>query len=220
MSGQERKSTLAGVVYVMGLLLAGMAVSPAQAQGSRFYFAGYMGLNTLGSVDFTESTTPASGDLHADKAASFAGALGMRLSPQLRLEAEFSSRTNDFTRMDLDGSGSFAADGDLRSRFAFMNLYYDFNVPWKLRPYVGGGVGYGWHSGRIIDLTGAAVSTSFEDSGLAWNAGGGVKYRASDTVSLTAGYRYVDSLGLKAGSYDLGSGGHEFRLGLTWDLPY
>ena len=192
----------------------------AHAQTSRIYFAGYLGLHKTNDLEFSESATPGTGDLETDNATTFAGALGMRLNRQVRLEAELGYRNTEFKAMDVAGTGSFGAGGELESTLALVNLYYDFDVPWQVQPYVGGGIGYGWHSGEINSGAGSGLTNaSGSDSNVLWNAAAGIKYRPRRDFAFTAGYRYLDSLDLNIGNYEMDYGGHEFRLGVEWDLP-
>jgi OOP family OmpA-OmpF porin len=206
-------------------LLAGIiaatlcSASVAHAQTSRLYFAGYLGLSTFSDMEFSESSTSSNGDLQADNATSFAGALGIRLNRNIRLEGELSYRNSDFSTINIDGSGSFTAGGELKSSLAFLNVYYDFDVPWKVQPFIGAGLGYGWHSGEIVDSSGTSANTSADASGLAWNVGGGLRYRTQDNFAFTGSYRFVDSVDLDLGGYDIDYGAHEFRVGMEWDLP-
>jgi len=194
--------------------------SSAQAQTSRFYLAGYFGLNVFNDQEFTESSTGRNGDFEIDNAASFAGALGMRLSQQLRVEGELSYRNAEFSTADIAGGGTFSSGGELKSTLLFANMYYDFDVPWSIQPYLGGGLGYGWHSGEINDGSGLLANASSDHAGIIWNAAAGIKYRPSTDMAFTAGYRYVDAISdLEIGSYDVDFDTHEFRLGLEWDLP-
>jgi OOP family OmpA-OmpF porin len=210
----KRNTLLAGI---FALALGGASV--ANAQTSRIYFAGYLGLSTFSDMDFSESVTPADGNLAADNTTSFAGALGIRLNRNLRLEGELSYRNADFSTLNIDGGGSFSAGGQLKSSLAFLNLYYDFDVPWKVQPFIGAGLGYGWHSGDIRDSSGTLSNASADASGLAWNLGGGLRYRTQDNVAFTGSYRFVDSVDLDLGGYDIDYSAHEFRVGVEWDLP-
>jgi len=200
----------------LGLSLLPMT---AQAQTSRLYFAGYMGLKSLDTLNFTESSVPAAGDFKMSNSTSFAGAMGIRLSRTWRVEGEYSYNRADFSGVDIAGSGSFDTGGEMNSKIIFANLYYDFDVPWKIQPYVGGGIGYGFHSGEINDGSALLTNASGDDAAMMWNFGGGVKYRPRDDMAFTAGYRYVDSFDLDFGNYTMDNHGHEFRLGIEWDLP-
>lgn len=206
------------ICAVSALTLSALAL-PARAQTSRIYLAGYLGLNTFYDQEFTQSTKNRSGALKLDNAMSFAGALGFRLSPQWRLEGELSYRNADLSSADITGSGAFPMGGKFKSTILFANAYYDFDVPWSIQPYIGGGLGYGWHSGEIADGSGLLANAAGDDGSIMWNVAAGIKYRISPTFAFTGGYRYVDSFDLNVGSYEVDYDTHEFRLGMEWDLP-
>ncbi|MBX2833929.1 MAG: outer membrane beta-barrel protein [Micavibrio sp.] len=206
------------IAALAGTLVIG-AASFANAQTSRLYFAGYLGLNTYGEQDFAESTTNTSGAFQVDNTTSFGGALGLRLNRNLRAEAELSYRNAEIQSMNINGFGNFDAGGEFNSTFAFLNLYYDVDVPWKIKPFVGGGVGYGWHDGEISDVSGIATSDSGSAANFAYNIGGGLKYRPRPDMAFTGSYRYVDSFDLDFGTYEQDYNSHEFRIGVEWDLP-
>ncbi|MCC6598781.1 MAG: porin family protein [Alphaproteobacteria bacterium] len=206
-------------IAFLGAFGFGLSAPQAFAQTSRLYFAGYLGLNKLNDVGFTESTTASNGDLKFDNGSSFAGALGIRLTRGLRLEGEYSYSKSDLSSIDIGGLGNFDIGGEFSRKIAFANLYYDFDVPWKVQPFVGAGIGYGWHSGEVNDTSGMLSNASGDDAGLMWNFGGGIKYRPREDMAFTAGYRFVDSVGLDFGNYKTDYNAHEFRIGLEWDLP-
>ena len=102
------------------------AASFAHAQTSRIYLAGYLGLNTFNDQEFTESSTASSGEMELDNSTSFAGAIGLRLSRNMRLEGELSYRNAEFKTIDLAGTGTFNNGGELKSTFAFLNSLLRF----------------------------------------------------------------------------------------------
>ena len=205
------------------VILAAFLVTPLCAQGAkRIYFAGYMGFNTFPAMEFTETSTPADGELFMQDGISFAGAIGFKLTPSLRIEGELSRLNADLDHADITNFGSFDVGGGVDSTIAMLNLYYDFDVSWKkLRPFVGAGVGYAWYDGNIDAVSGITVNTSAETSGYVWQVGGGVRYPLTKTLSAIAGYRYLDGADLEFGPYEkIDIGTHEIRLGLSWDLPF
>jgi opacity protein-like surface antigen len=192
----------------------------AQAQSSRIYFAGYMGLNTYGDLGFSESSANVSGDFEMDNATSFAGALGVRLTRQLRAEAEISYRKAEIASVDIAGAGSFRAGGDVSSLFYLLNLYYDFDLEWQnLQPFIGVGVGFASHEGQIQDIAGFGPAATDDSMSLAWALGGGLKYRMNDDVALTGNYRFLGVPDFQVDSYDVDYSSHEIRFGLEYDLP-
>ena len=202
-------------------LLLMLAVVPmAHAQTSRLYLAGYMGLNLMPDLDFSEKTVPASGTLKFDNPLSFAGALGLRIDNQWRVETELSYRKADITGMDISSAGLFDANGELGTTLLMANVYYDFDLNWKkLTPYVTAGLGLAWHNGTIDDVSGLAVDASDDDLGLAWQLGTGLKYQVRDNMSFTGGYRYLGGTTIQMQGYEQDYTSHEFRVGLEYDLP-
>lgn len=195
---------------------------PAYASAAkRIYFAGYMGLNMMGTRDFSETVNNVNGELFIDDGESFAGAIGFKLTPQLRIEGEFMKMNADLGGVSITNLGEFDIGGNVDSTFAMINLYYDFDFDWKkLRPFIGAGVGYGWHEGDITDVSGFAVDASGKSSGYVWQVGGGARYPLSKSLSLIGAYRYMDGQDLKFDDYEIDFGSHEIRLGLSWDLPF
>jgi opacity protein-like surface antigen len=210
------------ISFLLSLLCVfGFASLEAKAQTSRIYFAGYMGLTSFGSVDFTDHTTPVTGSFEPENAVNFAGALGLRFSENLRLEAELSHRGTDFDTADISGTGATVVDGDLQSTVLLLNTYYDFDIrDWRTQPYLTAGIGVGRHNGQLTDP--GAFTTNVNDTayGFMWNVGAGVKYRVRDNFAWTAGYRYLDGTSIALGNTEIDASNHEIRLGLEWDLGY
>jgi opacity protein-like surface antigen len=204
------------LLTTIGLLVA----TGAQAQSSRLYFAGYMGLNIGTKGDFDESTTGRSGNFEFDNGMSFAGAAGLRLTQQWRIEGEISYRKTDFDRVNFDGAGNFKEGGEMSTWLYMVNAYYDFDLKWKnVQPFVSAGIGLASHSGDINDGSALAPDASGSSIGFAYQVGGGLKYRVSDDMAFTGGYRYLGTTGGEFDSYDFDFGSHEFRVGLEYDLP-
>lgn len=193
-------------------------ISSAQAQSSRMYAAGYMGLNTMSSQEFSHPTR--NGTIDFKNGGSFAGALGLRLSPNVRVEAEISYTRNDLSSMTLDNGTAGAVGKHLKTWLYMAHGYYDFNMNWRnITPFVSGGLGLAMHDAGIAGAPGGlgpASDTSYE---LAYSLGAGLKYQLKPGMALTGGYRYVGSTSLGIGDYDIDYNAHEFRAGLQYDLP-
>lgn len=210
---------LNAVFVLMIFLLPLFKGQDAHAQTSRLYFAGYLGLNTHGDQQISESTSGLRGDVELDNALSFAGALGVRLDPQWRVEAEISYRKADFGNIDTN-LGTFRNGGDISSYFYLLNMYYDFDVDWrKLQPFVTAGLGFASHEVQLIDGTGFASDATSDQLSLAWSLGGGLKYRISDNMAFTGNYRYLGTPDIEVDSYDVEYTSHELRFGVEYDIP-
>lgn len=202
------------------ILFAGAGV--AQAQSSRLYFAGYLGLSTSTESEFSETTTARSGDMEFDNGVSLAAAMGLRLTPQWRIETEISKRGADFDRVDFAGvgGGSFKLGGELDTWLYLLNVYYDFDWEWKkFQPFLTAGIGLASQEATINDPNGLLPTASDDSLGFAWSLGGGLKYRVDQDVAITTNYRYIGANDMEVDSYDVEYSNHEFRLGLEYDLP-
>ena len=191
----------------------------ARAQSSRLYFSGYMGLSLSKDMAFNDSTSSTSGELGNKNGTALAGALGLRLTRFSRLEAELSYSQQDFSSLSISGGSAYNIGGQLESWRTMLNYYYDFKVPWKVQPFVGAGVGMVWYDGRIDSVAGVSSDATGNDFALAWQVGGGVKYRVNDSTAFTGSYRYLDSSNVNIRGYQIDYGAHEFRLGLEYDIP-
>ena len=198
-----------------------MAAGQAWAQTSRLYFAGYMGLSTFGDLDFSEKSTPASGAIKPSNAFSFAGAMGLRVDKQWRVEGEVSYRKAEMSTIDFSTTGSFDANGDFGTTLLMANVYYDIDLGWnKLQPFVTGGLGLAFHDVTIDDTSPRNIDASDSDFGVAWQAGTGLKYRIADDMAVSGGYRYLGGTPINAQGYEIDFSAHEFRVGLEYDLPF
>lgn len=189
----------------------------AQAQSSRMYLAGYMGLNTMSAQEFSHPTS--NGTIDFKNGTSFAGALGLRVTPNIRLEGEISYTRNDLTSITLDTGAGGAIGKNLKTWLYMAHAYYDFNVNWRnLTPYVSAGLGMAMHDVGIAGAPGLldASDTSYE---LAYSLGTGLKYQMKPGLALTGGYRYVGSTNMGIGDYNIDYNAHEFRAGLQYDIP-
>ena len=94
--------------YILGLsalcLFSTSHSQQSHAQTSRLYLAGYMGLNMPFDQSFTDSDSNTSGEMQFKNTTSFAGALGLRLSNQFRVEAELGYKNNDVDTIDFNGA--------------------------------------------------------------------------------------------------------------------
>jgi opacity protein-like surface antigen len=190
---------------------------PALAQTSRLYMAGYLGLNMAHDRDFDDSANiPNGGSLTFNNTPSFAGALGLRLSDNIRVEGEVSYSNPGISHADFNnGTTSTAVGGQVKTWLALLNLYYDFGKWHEVQPFVSAGIGLANHRASIDGLTDASGTST----GFAWQAGAGLKYRVSPGMAFTGNYRYVGASDAKIGSAKIKYGAQELRFGLEYDLP-
>jgi hypothetical protein len=102
----------------------------AQA-AKRIYFAGYMGLKSYPPQDYKDNDLGLEGEIGVDDSISFAGAIGFKLTPQVRVEAELSYSSADISSANITNFGAFEVGGSLDSTIAMVNVYYDFDFNWR-----------------------------------------------------------------------------------------
>ncbi|NCC21286.1 MAG: porin family protein [Alphaproteobacteria bacterium] len=196
-----------------------LPLSDAQAKMSRLYMAGYMGLNVYPVLDISDGRASASGELEVKNSLAFAGALGLRLTKKVSVEAEVGYASADMDSLEIAAGGENKIGGQLRTTTVLLTGIYNFDEYWeRLNPFVTGGIGFAFHDGKIEDPSGAATNVSDSDIGLAWTMGGGMRYRVRDGFAFTGAYRYVGSTDIGLESTDVEYGAHEFRVGVQYDL--
>lgn len=128
------------------------------------------------------------------------GAFGYGFGSGIRAELALHYARNDFDRISFRNDAGMTVSEASSNRFeglgAFANLWWDFLDRPKVRPYLGGGIGF-----NNVRLTGDGPSRS--DSGAAYQLGAGVAFPLSDYWQLSADYRYLVQTGLSFG--DAGS---------------
>lgn len=114
----------------------------------------------------------------------------------LRLEVEASYRDNqingDFTTTNNGATGYVGSIDADQSNFAVMaNLWWDIDLG-MITPYIGGGAGWAQvqADGFLSNTNGDTTSFDTDDSGFAWQLGGGVNFDVSPNIEIGVGYRY------------------------------
>ena len=125
----------------------------------------------------------------------------------LKLELEFARRDNDFKRVLLqNGQPSQRVGGREFADLAFANVWYDFFPSWRVHPYIGGGAGVVRVAVRdpAVDNVGlfqdgSALRSDF-DAVFAFQAGGGLRFDLTRSLTASIDYRYLRS---NVGQFDL-----------------
>ncbi len=214
---KKMKKACAAFVVIVGLLFL---ANPAQAQSSRLYFAGYLGLNAFRDSGFNEKSVPTSGDIKFQNTQSFGGALGLRLTPKWRVEGELSYRKADMDNIDFSNAGTFPLGGSMETWLWMVNFYYDIDMKWKnVEPFISFGGGLAFNDTEIDDSSGLAPDALGNSKDFAWQLGSGLRYRVKPNMAFTGSYRILGTSDIEVGTYDFGYSTHEFRLGLEYDIP-
>lgn len=202
------------------LLLASSALAlfagAGTAQADGLYISVFGGANwtedssaSLFATDGPTDSTANSWSSDADTGFIVGGAVGTHLDKWvtgLKVELEASYRRSDvggvwnvtdFDTGVIDPGNVVTGSIDANlSTFAVMaNAWYEHDMGWKVRPYIGGGIGWARtnSNGALLTTTGSTEDTWDRDNdGFAWQLGIGFNYEAAPGVDVGLGYRYFN----------------------------
>ncbi|MEG6502274.1 MULTISPECIES: outer membrane protein [unclassified Desulfovibrio] len=207
-------------IFLAVALTVALAV-PAFAQNSGFY----LGLKFIDSIQSTGNVSTSKGanlfdtGEYSQNTVGGGAFVGYDFYPAndipLRTEIEYAIRTNSET----DWDGKHGLDATLKGRWnlqtLFLNLYWDFHNDTAFTPYIGGGLGMGFIESRYkVEGLGYSGSSTDYNTVFAWNAGAGVSYAFTDTISADLAYRFV---GLSYYEHEKSFGGQKAKVGMA---PY
>lgn len=132
-----------------------------------------------------------------------APAVGYQFCNGLRVEGEFGYRYNDLKRLKFYGT-SFCLHGHLETFSGLANVYYDIPLCWCLKPYIGGGIGYGYSKIRMRQGNFACTR---HNCGFAWQVMAGIAYPVCDNVDFAMEYRFFRNERISCfQNHDIGGG--------------
>ena len=210
------KKTTYGILVLLALLIS------APAQADTLYFAAQAGFSTLPTSDNENPNDPTTSfELNTQNGVNGALAVGAKFG-MLRAEVEAVYRYNPNDKF-VDGGGAEGADGSLSMMNVFLNGYIEFDVLGVITPYAGLGLGYGTVSLNLKELDGTLVVDD-DDTVYSYQLMAGAAVNVTENFSLTAEYRYFDTindaqLNLSGGldfveNSDISS--HEIRFGIRY----
>ncbi|WP_417319807.1 OmpA family protein [Emcibacter sp.] len=209
-------------ILAVSVCSAALLSVTAQAEDGNWYAGAEAGYSLLG----TEKSTGASSGLNLRNKFSDGAALGLIGGYDygtLRFEGELGYHSHGLDSLAVTNAGgmglaSGSADGSSRLVTLMANVVidvFDRNDGMGIEPFIGAGLGLGRVDWTSIDYV-AEKKTTF-----AYQAFAGVRVPVSDSLDVSAKYRYLmtDDVGLRAAddsnfkaSYDV----HDFLLGLTY----
>jgi opacity protein-like surface antigen len=207
-----------------GLFVIAVLMVSAPAQADTLYFAAQAGFSTLPTSDNENPNDPTTSfELNTQNGVNGALAVGAKFG-MLRAEVEAVYRYNPNDKT-VDLGGAEGADGSLSMMNVFLNGYIEFDVLGVITPYAGLGLGYGTVSLNLKELDGTLVVDD-DDTVYSYQLMAGAAVNVTENFSLTAEYRYFDTindaqLNLSGGldfveNSDISS--HEIRFGIRYWL--
>jgi opacity protein-like surface antigen len=178
------KKTIYGICGFLMLFWS----TPAQAD--TLYFAVQAGVSTQPSSS-NEGTPASNFELNTSQGYNAALAVGAKFG-NLRTEIEGVYRQNDNDKFNQGGTVA-GADGDLSTFNVFLNGYYEIDFFGVVTPYAGVGVGYGTVSLDLRNVNGTLVVDD-DDTVYSYQLMAGAAINVTESLSLTAEYRYFDTI--------------------------
>ncbi len=178
--------------YVYGLFCFLVFLSSVPAQAETLYFALQAGFSTQPTSDNEDPNNPANDfELNTQAGYNAAFAVGAKFG-SLRAEVEAVYRNNPNDKF-IGAGGPEGADGDLSMLTVFLNGYYEIDLFGVVTPYAGVGVGYGTISLDLKQLDGTLVVDD-NDTVYSYQLMAGAAFNLTENFSLTAEYRYFDTI--------------------------
>jgi len=188
---------------------------PAAVSGQGPYISAGLGMAFLSDADVTDSTAPGV-QLSFESDAGFSGllALGYRYTDNFRMETELFYQTNDYDKTVYNGA-DVNLSGDTSCLAGLINAYYDFANASGFTPFVTAGAGIAKVKTSEFNITGSGVSsTSDDDTVFAYQAGAGLSYAISPSLSIDCTYRYFATLDPEFDTAESEYASHNIYIGL------
>lgn len=167
------------------------------------------------------------GDLDLESGFTAGGALGMRLSPFLRLEGALGYRRSEVDTFEIDGPFLTDVQGRVGVFSALVNGYLDLPIPnAPVTPFIGAGLGFAVVD---VDVFDRFDGVNIEDSSaqFAWNLTGGLAWALTQNLDVVTRYRYfatedgsnnASGSATLPGAADFDFESHEAVLGLRFNF--
>lgn len=199
-----------------------LAVTPALAGDARdaddpsWYIKGQGGWSFSQSTEFDDSLST-DVELGDDFVIGAAVGYEFRRNWRAELEATYESKDTD------DAANPALRGGELTTTAFMANIYRDFDIGHRIKPFIGAGIGVAGTDPDFQVLSpGGPYRPDGTDYGFAWQVSAGVSMDFTDRLTGEIRYRYMD-----AGDYELqGTGGtiegdnksHAVLAGLRFSL--
>ena len=155
--------------------LAGVHVSPSDSNLSFF------------GPDAEDETV----DLSLKGSLGILAAVGYDTGSGLRAEMELGYRAVDMDNYTIDGGPSLSIGGDISTLSLMLNGYYVLDQWEKMKPYIGGGIGFARQEVTVrIEAEAEAGEGKDDDTVLGYQAMVGIGYSLSENTEVRLGYRY------------------------------
>ena len=169
-----------------------------------FYVSTHIGASWMDVAEITNSgnnNLPETNDKIDEQTFAWSVAAGYDLRRHkipLRAEISFTYRPElDYTQNTtvMGGATQYSHTATFQSYSVMNNIYYDYQLNDKIKPFVGGGIGFAFNKTKGAIRTNPNVLSGDYDQNEAkfsWNLMAGVAYQFSPRLSIEGMYKYSD----------------------------
>lgn len=183
------------------------------------YFSFNAGLAMLRDSDTNDRYVPGTFTVETDSGFTGTVAMGFRINPNIRLEAEFAYQKNDLDRMNYGWWDTAKLDGDIWSNSILINGYIDFVNDSPFTPFVTAGLGGAYVKLNDLKIPGEwGPGYNGNDTVFAYQVGAGVGYALTPQVTLDVKYRYFATADPDFDGTDMEYASHNIYAGIRLDF--
>lgn len=127
-----------------------------------------------------------------------AGVVGWNTGQDWRIEAEIGYRRNSLDKLTIANDGglgpqliglSAAAHGHVSATDVMGNIWYDFDMGNGWKPYLGGGIGWGYIKLNNLNVNNTPMADDSTNV-FAYQVGGGIGYALAPQTTVSVDYRF------------------------------
>lgn len=167
--------------------VACLFAATAQAQqccGESYY------VGAMGGLNFTSNLHHNNTRVHTNPGYVVGATVGTELCDCIRLETEFAFRSNSvhsIKQKTKEETVRAKSHDHLKTYSLMANAYYDLDLGYSVRPYVGAGIGYGWTK---LNINKNDLQYHVKHNRFAWQAMVGADYDVCQDITVGVEYRY------------------------------
>lgn len=214
----KRAWRLLGVVLLAGLALGATRPAPAWAQGRDdalhgYLRGGYISIMAAAGIPYLSGVeNKSSGTLSGYSVSETERMDGVVFSPSVILGYDVGRLVNMPVRAEveytihgkseyrnapyLEGLANSDIQAVIENQTFMANVLVDIEAGWRLKPFLGAGLGLSWNEGEAFQMTSSGTNSeriNHTSQNIAWSLIAGAAYPFAEGWSLDLRYRYLDA---------------------------
>jgi len=187
------------VASLCGLLGLPFGVASANAEGGSVFddTQMYVGISAFGAFrgdsDLTEDGKKYHDFWQFDHGYGVGANVGIRLNNNWRVQLDLKRQSNGVDKATNSVGVTNKGVGRIVATYGILSGYYDLPVNWRIRPFVGLGIGQAQVKLNNVGHDGTSLLMSSSDDALIGQASLGASYSINDNIDVVLEYSYVKS---------------------------